>query len=144
MLTTDPPVVTRRPCVTLWLMRTAATLHLVVVLCQPVLAGMFLTGDVDAIAVHGTIGSLLAAYDLLVLLPIAIAYVTGGRGRVFVLPVVVVLFLATGFQIGMGYSRELQLHVPLGVLIVTAAVLLAAWSWTASAARGRGAARSPR
>ncbi|MEJ3657715.1 hypothetical protein WEH80_32600 [Actinomycetes bacterium KLBMP 9759] len=144
MLTTDPPVGVRRPRVTLWLMRAAATLHLVFVLCQPVLAGMFLTGDVDAIAVHGTVGSLLAAYDLFVLLPIAIAYVVGGRGALFVLPAAVVLFLATGFQIGMGYSRELQMHVPLGVAIVTAAVLLAAWSWTSAAARGRADKRSPR
>jgi hypothetical protein len=50
----------------------------------------------------------------------------------------VLVFLAEGFQIGMGYSRQLHLHVPLGVAIVVAAVLLAAWVWTPSAARARG------
>jgi hypothetical protein len=55
-----------------------------------------------------------------------------------VLPATVLVFLAEGFQIGMGHSRQLDLHVPLGVAIVVAAVLLAAWVWTPSAARARG------
>ncbi len=68
----------------------------------------------------------------------ALLYVVGGRGRLWVLPVTVLVFLAEGFQIGMGYSRQLHLHVPLGVAIVVTAVLLAAWVWTPSAARPRG------
>jgi hypothetical protein len=38
----------------------------------------------------------------------------------------------------MGYSRQLELHIPLGVAIAVAAALLAAWVWTPSAARPRG------
>jgi hypothetical protein len=134
-----PPVVSR-PRTTLWLLRAVITVHLVAVLCQPVFAGMFLTGDIDAITVHGTIGSLLAAVDLLVI-GATLLYVLGGRGKLWVLPVSVVLFLAVGFQIGMGYSRQLQLHVPLGVAIVTGTVLMAIWVWSPSAARARGGAR---
>ncbi len=113
-------------------MRFLLTGHLVAVLAQPVLAGRYLTGDVDAIEVHGLVGSLLALVAM-ALIAGALAYVVGGRGRLWVLPVSVLLFLAEGFQIGMGYSRQLQLHVPLGVAIVVAAVLLAAWVWTPSA-----------
>jgi hypothetical protein len=114
--------------------------HLVAVLAQPVLAGMFLTGDVDALGVHATVGSTLAALDMVVI-AVTLAYVVAGRGRLWVLPVAVLLFLAVGFQIGMGYERQLQLHVPLGVVIVTGSVLLAIWVWSPSAARPRGGAR---
>ncbi|MCH6168962.1 hypothetical protein [Pseudonocardia alaniniphila] len=128
--------VTRRPRISLWALRVVITVNLLAVLAQPVLAGLFLTGDVDAIGVHGVIGSLLAVIELVVIV-IAVAYVLGGRGRLWVLPVAVLLFLAVGFQIGAGYARELELHVPLGVTIVVASVLLAGWAWTPSAARPR-------
>lgn len=135
--TLTPPVL-RRPRLSLWLLRAVFTVHLAAVLGQPVLAGLYLAGDVDAIAVHGTIGSLLAAINLLVI-ACTVAYVLGGRGRIWALPVAVALFLAVGFQIGFGYKRELELHVPLGVAIVTTSVLLAIWVWSPSAARPRGA-----
>jgi hypothetical protein len=126
----------RRPRLSLWLMRTVLTVHLLAVLAQPVLAGLFLTGDIDAIAVHGTIGSTLAAVDL-VAIGATLVYVLGGRGRLWVLPVIVALFLAVGLQIGFGYSRMLEIHIPLGVAIVTTSVLLAIWVWSPSAGRAR-------
>jgi hypothetical protein len=137
-LTAAPRV--RRPVISLWLLRLVLTGHLLAVLGQPVLAGLYLTGDVDAIEAHGTIGSLLAAVGL-VTATVALAYVVGGRGRWWVLPVAVALFLVDGFQIGMGYARIMQLHVPLGVAIAVVSVLLTAWAWTPSAARPRGARR---
>jgi hypothetical protein len=114
------------------------TTHLLMVLAQPVLAGMFLTGDVDAIAVHGLNGSLLALVAM-VLIAAAVAYAVAARGRLWVPVLAVLLFLADGFQIGMGYARELQLHIPLGVAIVTTSILVAAWVWSPFAARPRGA-----
>jgi hypothetical protein len=137
--TLTPPTAarTRRPRISLWTLRLLLTGHLVAVLAQPVLAGRFLTGDVDAIEVHGQVGSLLALAAM-ALVAGALAYVVGGRGRPWVLPVTVVLFLAEGLQIGNGYSRQLDLHIPLGVAIVVVAALLAAWVWTPSAARPRG------
>jgi hypothetical protein len=114
------------------------TSFLLAVLAQPVLAGLFLTGDIDAIGVHGLIGSLLAL-GAMVVIGAALAYVLGGRGRLWVLPVSVLLFLAVGFQIAAGYARQLELHIPLGVAIVTMSVLLTAWVWTPSAARPRDA-----
>jgi hypothetical protein len=138
--TLAPPAVpaTERPRVTLWALRLAVTVHLLAVLAQPVLAGRYLTGDVDAIGVHGLIGSMLALLAMIVI-GAALLYVLIGRGRILVLPVAVLLFLADGFQIGMGYSRQLHLHVPLGVAIVVTSVLLAGWAWTPAAARRRGA-----
>jgi hypothetical protein len=135
--TLTAPARVRRPVVSLWLLRAALTVHLLAVLGQPVLAGLFLTGEVDAIEVHGLIGSVLAFFTLLTGV-LALGYVVAGRGRVWILPALVVVFLLEGAQIGLGYARVLQLHVPLGVALAVLAVLLAAWSWTPSAGRARG------
>jgi hypothetical protein len=128
--------VARGPRISLWLLRSLITVHLLAVLAQPVLAGLYLTGDVDAIGVHGLVGTLLALVGLVVI-GAALAYVLGGRGRLWVLPVAVLLFLAEGFQIAAGYTRQLELHIPLGVAIVVTSVLLAIWVWSPSAALPR-------
>lgn len=130
------PAPVRKPRITLWTLRLTVTVHLLAVLAQPVLAGRYLTGDVDAIQVHGVVGSMPALVAMIVIAA-ALAYVVGGRGRLWVLPVAVLLFLADGFQIGSGHGRELRLHVPLGVAIVVGAVLLAAWAWSPAPARAR-------
>lgn len=121
---------------TLWPLRLLLTLHLVAVLAQPVLAGRFLTGDIDAIAAHGLVGNLLAVSGLL-LVVLTLLYALAGRGRLWVVPAGVMLFLAIGIQVGAGYSRDLALHVPLGVAVVVASVLLAVWVWSPSAGRSR-------
>jgi hypothetical protein len=129
----------RRPRLSLWSLRVTTTVYLVMVLAQPVLAGLFLTGNVDAITVHGVVGSTLSGVGL-VLVAATVVYLLR-RGRLWVLPVVVLLFLAAGVQIALGYARVMQVHVPLGVAVVTAAVLLAVWVWSPSAARPRGGVR---
>jgi hypothetical protein len=132
-------VTRRRPRLTLWLLRIVATLHLVLVVAQPVLAGMFLTGNVDAIEVHAAVAGILATVEL-ALIGVAVAYVVV-RGRVWVLPASVLMLVAVGAQMTAGYTRALEFHIPLGVAIVTAAVALAGWAWTPAAGRPRGGAR---
>lgn len=137
MLDVDTMTPVRRgPRITLWPLRIVITVHLLMVLAQPWLAGQFLAGDVDSIAVHGLIGSLLAAVGLVVIAT-TLLYVLGGRGKLWAAPVAVALFLADGIQIGAGYARNLSLHIPLGVTIVVVSVLLAAWVWSPSAGRPR-------
>jgi hypothetical protein len=118
-----------RPPVTLWLLRIPVTLNLLAVLVQPVLAGRYLTGEVDAIGTHAAVGSGLAALGLLTA-GLALLHVVAGRGAPWVLLAAVGLFLALGFQIGMGYARAMAVHVPLGVGIVLASVLLTAGVWS--------------
>lgn len=138
MNTLAPPTA-KRPRLTLWLLRITATLHLVLVLAQPVLAGLFLTGDVDAIEVHAAVADALAFVEL-PFIAIAVAYAIA-RGRLWVVPATVTLLVAVGLQMAVGYSRALQIHIPLGVVIVTVSVLLAIWVWTPAAARPRGGTR---
>lgn len=115
--------------------RVALLLFTVTVASQPVTIGLYLSGRYPMIDWHGRLGSAAAAVALLVV-ALSVAYAVAG-GRVWVVPVGVVLFLATGIQIGQGYARNLGLHVPLGVAVVTGAILLTAWSWTRVAGRFR-------
>jgi hypothetical protein len=80
----------------------------------------------------------LLALVAMTLIAGALAYVLGGRGQLWLLPVTVLVFLAEGFQIGAGYARQLELHIPMGVGIAVTAVLLAVWVWSPAAGRPRG------
>jgi len=126
----------RRPGVSLLLLRIGLTAHVLAVLTQPVLAGMFLAGDVDAIDAHAATASVLGLICL-ACAGISIGYVTAGRGRIWVLPALLALFTVETGQIIVGYQRVLQVHIPGGVLIVVSSVLLAVWVWTPSATRPR-------
>lgn len=130
------PARARRPRLTLWGLRLVTALHLCAVLVQPLLAGRFLTGDVDAIGLHGAVG-LLVVLSGLVLAVTALGYVAVVRGRWWLVPVAAALFLAEGLQLGMGTARALQVHVPLGVAITVTATLLAGWAWSPAARRPR-------
>jgi hypothetical protein len=116
--------------VTLWLLRALLLVHAVMVVAQPVTAGSYLSGNFDALDRHGTNGSLLllatAGWGLA-----TIAHAVGGRGAGWPLLLAVpVMFMAEGIQIGMGHQRNLAVHIPLGVFIVVAALLLVALSFT--------------
>jgi hypothetical protein len=132
---TAPPRV-RRPAVSLWLLRAGLTAHLLAALAQPVLAGMFLTGDVDAIDGHAATATGLGLVCL-TCAALSVGYVVAGRGRLWILPALLALFAVEAGQIIVGYERVLQVHIPGGVTIVVASVLLAIWVWTPSAARPR-------
>jgi hypothetical protein len=131
-----PASVQGGPRATLSVLRAAAVLHAMAVVLQPVLAGMYLGGDVDAIGVHGGNASLVATLAFVQVVA-TFLYVWPGGGRLSPLGVAVVVFMAEVVQIGMGYSSNLPIHIPLGVTIVVSQVLLTVWVL-------RSAARAPR
>ncbi|MGH3980283.1 MAG: hypothetical protein ACRDRZ_14975 [Pseudonocardiaceae bacterium] len=130
------PMARPGPRVTLWLLRGVTTLFLLAVLAQPVLAGMYLSGEWDALAVHSANAGIVILLAL-VAAAAALLYWLFGRGRFWPLPVTIAGFLAAGFQTGFGYERRLALHIPLGVAIVMLAVLLAIGVWRSGARRPR-------
>lgn len=140
-----PSVPTARPARapgprgTLVLLRISSGLAALAVLAQPILAGAYLQGDFDALAIHGLVGSLL----ILVMMlngAVALLYWLFGRGSPHPFGVAVLIFLACGIQIGMGFARELWIHIPLGVAIV--AMVLANLFWVLR--RRAGESRRPR
>lgn len=115
---------------TLWLLRATLLLHAALALAQPVSAGSYLSGNFDVLATHDSIGVLLVPATV-VWGAAAVGHVAANRGAGWPLLLFVpVVFMAEGIQVGMGHQRNLAVHIPLGVLIVLTAVLLAAWSFT--------------
>lgn len=107
-----------------------------IVVAQPVLAGQYLAGSYDAINWH-ELGGLLMMVAAVGAFALAVVHAGLGRGPVWPVALLIVLFLAQGFQIGMGYARTLAIHVPLGVFILATVLALGAWVWS-PAARRRG------
>ena len=101
--------------------------HAATAFLQPVLAGTYLSGNPAANGVHEIAGSMLPVIAVL-MIPAALLYWRRGGGRAWPLAAVLTLIAAEGAQIGMGYGRSLQIHIPLGVGIVAGSIAFAAWA----------------
>jgi len=123
---------------TLWWLRVLAVLHSLSLIFQPTLAGMYLDGDVDALALHELNGSVLSGLGVLQLVA-AIVYVWAGRGRRWPLWASLGLVLAEQVQSGLGYGSVVAIHIPLGVSVIAMQILLTVWLFRDSARRTRGA-----
>ena len=117
----------RRLRATRWAFFAVVLVHTAVVGAQPVLAGSYFAGDVDAITVHGRTGGVLPLLSVLQLVA-AVLLVRPGRGPWWPVPLTLALFLAEGVQVGAGYSRTLAVHVPLGAGILAVLVALLVWA----------------
>jgi hypothetical protein len=95
---------------------------------QPLSIGRYLDGDYDMIGLHSGNAILLVLITTAAGTVALVWWLTGGHPGPLV--ALGVLWFAVGLQIGMGFSRNLSVHIPLGVAIVAAALALAAWSWT--------------
>lgn len=125
----------RTPRGTAWMLRVTLTLLAIACIAQPLLIGRYLDGDFDAIGLHSGNSSLVAFMVMAAGAASLLWAVRGGHpGPLLAL---VVMFFAVGLQIGMGFSRNLTIHIPLGVAIVAVSMVLAGWSWTGRVFRGR-------
>jgi len=124
------------PRATLWLLRLTAALLTVCVLLQPVLAGGYLSGDFDQLEWHAINASVVDSL-VMVQIVVALCFWLIGRGKPWPVPLSVAMFLAAGLQTGMGYSRNLAVHIPLGVGIVLLALAMCGLVFHPSAKVGR-------
>ncbi len=111
-------------------------------IAQPVLAGRFLDGDFPSLATHGGVG---IALMLLAWLVVVAALLAWRPGRLPGWPVLVSLACAMllPIQLGMGHARFLAVHLALGVTLVAAGVVVAAWAWRPGRAKRSYRARGP-
>jgi hypothetical protein len=108
------------------LLRLVAATHATAICLQPILAGVYLNGSGGALRIHEPLGLALNFTGLFQLLVATIWWRSGGR---LLAPVLALLILlGEGFQVGMGYSRQLALHIPLGIALVAASVAFAFWT----------------
>ena len=107
-------------------LRVVAGGHAVVICLQPILAGVYLNGDGSAMRLHEPIGLGLTFIGLIQLLVATIWWRSGGR----VVAPMVALLITVGevLQVAMGYSRQLAIHIPLGIALVAASVAFALWT----------------
>jgi hypothetical protein len=119
----------------LYLLRLLSSGHALLALSQALSIGQYFGGNYPMLRVHAVTGGILILAAAALAL-VAVLYAVAG-GRVWVAVVCPLCYLAEGLQIGMGYDRSLAVHVPLGVIIVAAALLVAGWSWSRSAGRAR-------
>ncbi len=113
---------------TQWLLRVTVTVEAILAIAQPIFIGAFLQGNYNALTWHKTNATLLgvAAFAMTAA---AVLDWRPGRGPGWVALACVAVVVAIVVQIVFGYSRTLAVHIPLGVLVVTASVLLLVWSW---------------
>ena len=129
------PMPPARPRVSRWVLTVVILVHAAVAGAQPVLAGSYFEGNVDAIVRHGLNGSLLPLLSM-IQFGAAVLFWRPGRGPGWPALATAGLFFAEGIQIGMGYSRSLAIHIPLGVAIVDTLVAMAIWALTWRPGRG--------
>lgn len=103
-------------------LRITAAFQSILMLVQAALAGGFLGGHFDMLAIHGTLGRVIAVVALLTAVAAFLVHRCGGPRSV--LPASVVVLLALVAQIGLGLSRSVASHVLLGVILVSAVAVL--------------------
>lgn len=126
----------RTPRKSLVALRIIAGAHLVVFCLQPVLAGIYLAGDFDALGLHDLNAQILSGFTAAQLIGCLI-YAWRGGGRWWPLIFTVLLALAEESQKGLGYNRLIALHVPIGVLLIITQLSFTCWTFTGSARRAR-------
>lgn len=112
---------------TRWVLRVGFAVLAGLAVAQPMLAGSYLSGNLDAIGVHSIIGGTLTPISFVALV-LAGLHWWPGRGPAWPALVMAVLVVLIVVQANAGYSRTLGLHVPLGVAIVGTTVGLFGWS----------------
>ncbi|MFG1908748.1 hypothetical protein [Kribbella sp. NPDC048928] len=128
MITLEPATKVRRPRITLQVLRGTLVLHAILIIVQPIAAGYFLSGNVDAMNdIHATVGSTVWMIALLQTVAAA-CYTLGGRGRIWPAVLSAVLVVAEFVQLTFGYLQNLAVHIPLGTAIVITVIWMTVWS----------------
>ena len=131
-----PPPANRRPRVALQVLRVVAVLHSLTFLAQPVFAGSYLMGDVDALALHNANAAVVAVVGFIQLAS-AIVFFWKGRGQAWPIWASLAIALAVEVQAWMGSERLLMVHLPLGVSLTVGQLLTTVWLFRAAAATPR-------
>lgn len=107
--------------------RGFVTVHAIAIFGQPVFAGRYLTGDYAMLALHRSGADLVFALGLAQLVPTALLWRYGGPRWPFWASLLLVL--GETAQYFAGLAGALDLHIPLGVALVTLAVVILIAIW---------------
>jgi hypothetical protein len=131
------PAKVRRPRVSLQLLRITLVLHAALVIAQPIAAGYFLAGNVDAMTnVHSPIGGSLWMVAIIQTV-VAACYTFSGGGRIWPTVASALLIVAELTQLVYGYAQNFAVHIPLGTAIVGTVIWMTVWSFRSTARLSR-------
>ncbi|WP_405612561.1 hypothetical protein [Streptomyces sp. NBC_00076] len=119
-----PPRVARRWPLTV--LRACTCVLLLLTLAQPVLAGMFITGDTDLLDVHALNATLVSVMSWLTVAAAVTLWRPGG-GPAWPIGLTLLIAGLVEAQSGFGYARQLSLHIPLGVALVAGLTAQTYW-----------------
>jgi putative Ca2+/H+ antiporter (TMEM165/GDT1 family) len=111
-----------------WLLRVVTALATLSAFAQAVLAGGVVAGRIEALPLHSANGLLLALGNVVLLVALVLAWRPGG-GPAWTVFAGLLLAFATMVQLGLGFSRSLAIHVPLGTTVIIAVFMLLVWAW---------------
>lgn len=109
-------------------LRWLVVLFMVDTLLQAVLAGMFVTGDVDLVFWHDVNSNVNSSILFFVWLWALLLW-RPARGPIWPMWLSVVLFLLVETQKTLGYLRLVDWHIPMGVAYFGITAMLAGWAW---------------
>ncbi len=112
--------------------RVVSLLVLLQVFVQAALAGGFVTGNVDLLGLH-TANGILLVLTTAALLPATVLLRRPGRGPWWPILFSVALWWLVAVQVGFGFGRQVGLHIPLGVAIMS---LVSGFTWWSCLHRG--------
>lgn len=112
----------------IWSVRGTVTAHMLSVLAQAMLAGMFITGDVDLLRMHAINGNVASVLSFFQLIAVILLW-RPGRGRSWPIWPSLALFLLEGLEHATGLSRALHLHIPLAMVIFGISTAMTVWAW---------------
>ncbi|MGA5298426.1 hypothetical protein ACPCHT_00780 [Nucisporomicrobium flavum] len=115
-----------------WPFRLSTGVAALLLLDQAVFAGQFLAGSFTALHTHrenATYSGIAVLVAAACAVPLRCSGAGRARGPLWPLGACLGLFGLIAVQIVAGFGRALAVHVPLGVVIISLAVWLAAWSW---------------
>jgi hypothetical protein len=90
--------------------------HTLSVFAQSVFAGQFLSGIDRPVKFHEWTGWAVLAISAIQIVVVAML-MRSGKSSLWLFFGSILLFLAEGLQMGMGYGRFLDVHIPLGVIV---------------------------
>ena len=99
------------------ILRTVLVCHALAVLTQSVFAGQFLSGSDSSVRFHELTGWIILAISISQIVIAALLMRFGDVSLMFLFGSIFIL-LGEGLQIGTGYGRFLNVHVPLGVILL--------------------------
>lgn len=110
-----------------WVLRAVTSAHLVALAGQPVFAGVYLSGDYDALRWHATGADLVTSLGYVQLVVAVVAWLR--LRRIWPFEATLALVVAETVQYFAGTAGALWLHLPLGVATVAGLVLLFVAVW---------------